>query len=119
MSPSIRSPTSISSRSGLRVTPIEVKTKCRPYRGWDELAPGIDPANVFILDELALRKIVEAGRYAFLIVWDQPVGRCAVWSSLDLVLATKVRVARPLGPSGTVKAKVLLDLDEPLAPAPI
>lgn len=75
-------------------------------------APGIDPVDVFILDELALRKIVEAGRYAFLIVWDQPVGRWAVWSSLDLVLATKIRVARPVGRAGLVKAKVLLDLDE-------
>ena len=59
-----------------------------------------------------MRQIVEAGRYAFLIVWDAPVGRWCVWSSLDLVLASKVRVARPVGRSGAVKAKVLLDLDE-------
>ncbi len=97
---------------GHRVAPIEVKAKLQPYRGWAELAPAIDPTDVFILDELALRKIVEAGRYAFLIVWDQPGDRWAVWSSLDLVLATKIRVARPVGRSGAVKAKVLLDLDE-------
>ena len=97
---------------GHRVAPIEVKAKLQPYRGWNELAPHIDPDNLFILDELALRKIVEAGRYAFLIVWDQPIGRWAVWSTLDLVLATKTRVARPLGPSGTIKAKILLNLDE-------
>ena len=101
---------------GERVAPIELKAKLQPYRGWNDLVPGVEPANVFILDELALRKIVEAGRYAFLLVWDAPVGRWCVWSSLDLVLATKVRVARPLvtrtGRTGVVKAKVTLDLDE-------
>ena len=97
---------------GLRVAPIEVKAKLQPYRGWARFAAHIDPLNLFVLDELALRKIVEAGRYAFLIVWDAPVGRWCVWSNLDLVLASKVRVARPLGRHGVVKAKVLLDLDE-------
>ena len=101
---------------GLRVAPIEVKAKLQPYRGWNDVAPHLPPENVFILDELSLRRIVEAGRYAFLIVWDAPIGRWCVWSSLDLVLATKVRVARPLarrnGRQSTVKAKVILDLDE-------
>lgn len=97
---------------GLRVAPIELKAKLQPYRGWNTCAPRLDPHNVFLLDELALRKIVEAGRYAFLLVWDAPVGRWAVWSSLDLILATKVRVARPVGRHGVAKAKVILDLDE-------
>ena len=101
---------------GRRVAPLEVKAKLQPYRGWNTVAPHLNAANVFILDELALRKIVEAGRYAFLLVWDAPVGRWCIWSSLDLVLATKVRVARPLaghaGRTGLVKAKVILDLDE-------
>lgn len=97
---------------GSRVAPIEVKTKLQPYRGWSGLAPGVAPSDLFILDELALRKVIEAGRYAFLVVWDQPVGRWAVWSSMDLILATKVRVARPVGRAGSIKAKVLLDLDE-------
>jgi hypothetical protein len=96
---------------GGRTVAIELKAKLQPYRGWDRHAPTIPAHDLFILDELALRKLIDAGRYAFLIVWDQPIGRWCVWSSLDLVLATKIRVARPLAGTGMVKAKVLLDLD--------
>jgi hypothetical protein len=97
---------------GRRVVPIELKAKLQPYRGWDRVAPAVAPVDVFILDELALRKLIDAGRYACLIVWDQPVGRWCVWSSLDLVLAPKVRVVRPLAGTTTVKAKVVLDLND-------
>ena len=97
---------------GGRMAPIELKAKLQPYRGWSELAPSIVPENLFTLDELALRKVVEAGRYAFLLIWDDPIGRWCVWSSLDLVLASKVRVGRPVGPDRIVKGKVLLDLEE-------
>jgi len=96
---------------GRRIAAIELKAKLQPYQGWDRHAPTIAAHDLFILDELALRKLIEAGRYAFLIVWDQPIRRWCVWSNLDLVLTPKTRVARPLAGTGLMKAKVLIDLD--------
>jgi hypothetical protein len=66
---------------------------------------------VFILDELALRRVVDAGRYAFLLVRDLPGERWALWSTAELVLAAKVRVSRRLAATTvTDKGKVLIDL---------
>ncbi len=66
-----------------------------------------------MLDELALRKIVAGGRYAHLVVADLPSRRWCVWSTVELVLATKLRTVRTLATGTTrLKAKVLLDLTE-------
>jgi len=52
---------------------LELKTKHQPLSaGWRQLRPDIEPADLFVLDELSLRKIVDAGRYAFLLVRDVP-----------------------------------------------
>lgn len=68
--------------------------------------------DLFILDELALRKLIDAGRYAFLLVRDF-CDRWAVWSTHDLVMTSKVRVTRQLAVgTGAVKGKVLISFAE-------
>ena len=101
---------------GERLLEIELKAKRQPYVGWAELRPEVAEADLFILDELALRRLVDAGRYGFLLVADRPSERWAVWSTAELVLASKIRTARRLA-SGVdrLKGKVLLDLGEAAA----
>ena len=98
---------------GERLAQVELKAKHQPYRGWAQLWPELAERDLFILDELALRKIVDAGRYAHLVVADLPTGRWCVWSTADLVLASKVRTVRALATgAGRLKAKVLVDFGE-------
>ena len=84
-----------------------------PTGSWADLRRGVAERDLFILDELALRKVIDAGRYAFLLVNDQPTNRWVLWTTMDLVLATKVRVNRRLATGiDQLKAKVLLDLGD-------
>src|SRR4051812_37060939 len=94
---------------------LEVKAKHQPLSaGWRALRPDIDPADLFVLDELALRKIVDAGRYAFLLVRDVPQARWTLWSTGDLLVASRVRHARRLERSSSPswKGKLLFNLAE-------
>ena len=101
---------------GERLAQVELKAKHQPYRGWGRLRPELAERDIFVLDELALRKIVDAGRYAYLVVADLPTGRWCVWSTVDLVLASKVRTVRNLATgAGRLKAKVLVDIREAAA----
>ena len=100
---------------GERLVEIEVKAKMQPLSaGWRALRHDVDPADLFVLDELALRKIVDAGRYAFLLVRDIPRARWALWSSGDLLVASRVRHARRIdkGSRPMFKGKLLFDLSE-------
>jgi len=106
---------------GGRLVQLELKAKLQPLsEGWRRLRPDIDAADVFVLDELAVRKIVDAGRYAFLIVRDRPADRWVLWSSGDLVVASRVRCARRLhkGPIPKDKGKLLFNLAEASLSAP-
>ena len=102
---------------GEHLIELEVKAKHQPLSAsWRALRADVDPGDLFVLDELALRKIVDAGRYAFLLVRDLPRSRWVLWSAGDLHVATRVRHARRLerstsGPSKT-KGKLLFDLSE-------
>jgi hypothetical protein len=90
---------------------LELKAKRQNYRNWPAIGPGVPESDVFILDELALRKIVDAGRYSFLLVKDFPAKRWCLWSTWELILARKVRVTRRLATTTpTVKGKLLIDL---------
>lgn len=101
---------------GDRLGQVELKAKHQPYRGWANLRPDLPEEDLFILDELALRKIIDAGRYAYLVVPDLPGRRWLVWSTLDLVLASKVRTVRALATgTGRQKAKLLIDFKEAAA----
>ena len=96
---------------GDRLCELELKTKRQPYRGWDRYWPDLSERDLFILDELALRRLIEAGRFAFLVVRDLPGDRWCLWSTMELVLTTKVRVSRELaGRRPSIKGKVLIDL---------
>jgi hypothetical protein len=100
---------------GARLVELELKAKLQPLStGWRALRPDVDPADVFVLDELALRKIVDAGRYAFLLLRDLPLARWVLWSAGDLVVATRVRATRRLdtGPVSKSKGKLLLNMSE-------
>lgn len=98
---------------GARLLEVELKAKRQRYRGWDAYRPDVAEPDLLILDELALRKLVEAGRYAFLLVNDLPGDRWAVWTTHDLVMTPKARVTRRLavGP-GALKGKVLVSFAE-------
>jgi hypothetical protein len=101
---------------GERLCELELKAKRRPYQGWSALRPDVLPADLFILDELALRRIVDAGRYGFLLVRDIPGRRWALWSTAELVLATKVRAGRRLATGvERTKGKLLMDLSSAAA----
>ncbi len=98
---------------GDRILEVELKTKRQAYRGWDRLRRDVPEPDLFILDELALRRIVEAGRYAFLVVFDMSTPRWCLWTTADLVLTSKARVARRLATGEpSLKGKVLLSLVE-------
>ncbi|MEA2447440.1 MAG: hypothetical protein QOK47_1077 [Actinomycetota bacterium] len=98
---------------GERLIEMELKTKRQPYQGWTRYRPDVPEKDLFILDELALRRIVDAGRYAFLLVNDMPGRRWCLWSTADLVLTSKSRVARSLARGADlVKGKLLISLVE-------
>ncbi len=95
---------------GERLCEIELKAKHHPYQGWAALRPDVGETDLFIVDELTIRKLLSAGRYGFLLVNDQPAQRWLVWSLMDLVFSSKVRVNRRLATGADrIKAKVLLD----------
>jgi hypothetical protein len=100
---------------GERLVELEVKAKHQPLSaGWRALRPEVDSADLFVLDELALRKILDAGRYAFLLVRDVPRARWLLWSAGDLLVASRTRHARRLekGPTSRLKGKLVFDLKE-------
>jgi hypothetical protein len=94
---------------------LEVKAKNQPLSaGWRALRPDVDAGDVFVLDELAMRKIIDAGRHVFMIVRDTPRDCWFLWSAGDLAVATRVRHSRRLqkGATAMVKGKLLLNLAE-------
>ena len=91
---------------------VELKAKHQRYVGWSQLRPDVAEADLFILDELALRHLVDAGRYGFLLVRDVPSDRWVLWTLAELVVCSKARVTRQLATPGKMKGKILLDLSE-------
>lgn len=101
---------------GERLCELELKAKRQPYKGWGRYWPAVADEDIFILDELALRRVLDAGRHAFLLVRDMPMDRWCLWSTMELVLTSKIRVGRQLaGGRRVVKGKILLDLSSAAA----
>jgi hypothetical protein len=106
---------------GERFVELEVKAKRQPLSfGWRQLRPDVDPADLFVLDELALRKLIDAGRYSFLLVRDLPNDRWVLFCVGDLLVASRVRHARRIekGSKPRMKGKLLFDLREATAQTP-
>lgn len=97
---------------GGRQLQLELKAKHQGYVGWGDLRPEVAEADLFILDELALRHLVDAGRYGFLLIRDVPSARWVLWTLAELIVCSKVRVTRGLATPGKTKGKVLVDLSE-------
>ncbi|MGH9198064.1 MAG: hypothetical protein ACRD1T_20315 [Acidimicrobiia bacterium] len=90
---------------------LEVKEKKQKYRdGWVETS-GIPEEDLFILDELAARKIVLRAPRAYLLVHDKMNDVFATFGALELITMPKVRVNRSIdGGVATFKGKWLIDL---------
>lgn len=94
-----------------RPVEVELKAKRQRYVGWH--APGVAERDLFILDELALRRIVASGPFTQLLIRDVPADRWVIFGVPDLVLAPKIRVDRLIHRNRPVKkGKVLLDLTD-------
>lgn len=90
---------------------LEVKQKKQRYRdAWPEIA-GVDEAHLFILDELAVRKIVRRAPRAYLLIQDQITKRFATVGALELITMPKARVNRSIDAAvSTFKGKWLIDI---------
>ena len=100
---------------GERLIELELKAKHQPLsEGWRQLRPEVDAPDLFVMDELAVRKIVDAGRYAFLLIRDIPRDLWHLFSAGDLVVASRVRHTRRLEKSQvpTYKGKLVFNLRE-------
>lgn len=92
---------------------LEVKEKKQKYReAWVEAAgTPLAESDLFILDELAARKIVLRAPRAYLITHDLPNERFSVFGALELITIPKARVNRSIdGGVATFKGKWLIDL---------
>lgn len=89
---------------------LEVKEKKQRYRDlWAELAD-VPEDHLFILDELAVRKIMLRAPRAYLLVHDAIAGLFAVFGALELLTMPKTRVNRSIdGGVPTFKGKWLID----------
>lgn len=90
---------------------LEVKQKKQRYRdGWVS-AGAVEEENLFILDELAARKLILRAPRAYLLVNDLPSGSYSVLGGLELFTMPKSRVNRSIdGGVATFKGKWLIDL---------
>lgn len=92
---------------------VELKAKHQEYRGWTELRPSTPERDLFIIDELALRKLLDGGRRTHLLIADLPSKRWVLFDLFDLTMTTKVRAVRHLqGRRAAEKGKLLIDLSD-------
>ena len=97
-----------------RVRNAEVELKAKWQRcstGWQRQRRDVPERELFILDELALRRILGSGPDSHLMILDWPNRRWILFDVPQLALAPKARVNRRLSRKrSTAKAKILLDL---------
>lgn len=99
--------------AGQRVD-LDVKEKINPTsRGLATLWPDVPPHDLFVLDEIVLRRIVWHGGGGYLAIHDRPRERWALFGPWELTLGPKVRYQRwgqAHGGRRFLKGKLLLDL---------
>lgn len=91
---------------------LDVKEKRQRYgKRFTDLWPDLDERNMFILDELSVRKaMVKDPRSAYFLLRDVPGGdRLFIVSALEVASGERVRVDRETSP-GRRKGKWLIDL---------
>lgn len=90
---------------------LEAKEKKQRYReAWVEAA-GLPEEHLFILDELAARKVVLRSPRAYVLINDHVAGNLHVFGALEIVCIPKRRVNRSIdGGKATYKGKWLIDL---------
>lgn len=90
---------------------LEVKEKKQKYRElWSEAA-AIPQSQLFIIDELAARKLILRAPRAYVLVHDLTTERYLVFGALELLTMPKARVDRSIdGGTATFKGKWLLDI---------
>lgn len=90
---------------------LEVKQKKQRYReGW-VAAAGLPEEHLFILDELAARKLVLRAPRAYLLVNDVVTENLLAFGALELITIPKSRVNRSIdGGIATFKGKWLIDV---------
>ena len=105
-----------------RTLAVELKTRRQtPGPSWRTARPDTDPQDLFVLDELTVRKLVPHAPHAYLLVADLagPCTRWIVFSIGDLIVIDRTRISRPLNTGRTgrpsEKGKWLIDLSD--APA--
>lgn len=90
---------------------LEVKQKKQQYREAWVAAAGLAEMDLFILDELAARKLILRSPRAYLLVNDQSPENFVVIGALELITMPKTRVNRSIdGGVATFKGKWLIDL---------
>lgn len=96
---------------------VEVKSKRQPYRHPASVWPEQPEASLFVLDELAMRRMFRTGSHFVLAVHDHPGGRWLYFHSWALLLGSKRRYIRmgDRGRGAFAKAKVLVLLTEAVA----
>lgn len=97
----------------VQVAELELKAKWRRYQGWGRYLPDVANDDLFILDEVCLRHLLDAGRHTHLLVRDHPMRRWVLFGLAELLFAPKARAVRQLqGNSQRSKGKVLIDLSD-------
>ena len=95
-----------------RLAQVELKAKHQPYRGWGHLRPELAEADP---SSSTSWRCARSSKPAATPTWSWPTSRrlAGVRSTVELVLASKVRTVRTLVTGTTrLKAKALLDLRE-------
>lgn len=89
---------------------VEVKEKRQPLgERFSKLWPAVEPADLFVLDELSVRRALQHDYSTYFVLRDKPLERVFVARIDELVCAERVRVDRETSP-GRKKGKWVLDL---------
>lgn len=73
---------------------VEVKAKRQPLTARWHLVDGVDERDLFVLDELSVRRALRCWPEAYFLLSDEPTGRLFLASITDLCVADKVRRQR-------------------------